>query len=48
MPRQFRYRWTENFLHSTLLDAKVGKNIFSIGGQKVEARAGVAGGGGGC
>ena len=35
--RQFRYRWTENFLHSALVDAKPGKNMFTIAGQPVQA-----------
>lgn len=34
--QQFRYRWTENFLHSALVDAKPGKNMFTIAGQPVQ------------
>ena len=36
LPRQFRYRWTDNFLHSALVDAKVGTNVFSIGGHELQ------------
>ncbi|CAK9031923.1 Hypothetical protein SCF082_LOCUS19839 [Durusdinium trenchii] len=34
--QQFRYRWTDNFLHSALVDAKVGTNVFSIGGHELQ------------
>eukprot|EP00913_Durusdinium_trenchii_P007670 g7206.t1 len=33
---EFRYRWTDNFLHSALVDAKVGTNVFSIGGHELQ------------
>ena len=33
----FRYRWTEHFLHSALVDAKVGKNVFRIANHTVQA-----------
>eukprot|EP00420_Gonyaulax_spinifera_P006514 CAMPEP_0197922694 /NCGR_PEP_ID=MMETSP1439-20131203/92721_1 /TAXON_ID=66791 /ORGANISM="Gonyaulax spinifera, Strain CCMP409" /LENGTH=463 /DNA_ID=CAMNT_0043545011 /DNA_START=56 /DNA_END=1447 /DNA_ORIENTATION=- len=33
--RQFQYRWTENFLHSSLLDVTPGSHRVSIGGQQV-------------
>ncbi|CAE8632029.1 unnamed protein product, partial [Polarella glacialis] len=32
---QFKYRWTENFLHSALVDLQPGSNTLSIGGQQV-------------
>mmetsp|Transcript_64170 Transcript_64170/g.150440 ORF Transcript_64170/g.150440 Transcript_64170/m.150440 type:complete len:453 (+) Transcript_64170:49-1407(+) len=35
---QFRYRWTEHFLHSALIDVKPGANLLQIGGQDVEVR----------
>lgn len=33
--QQFRYRWTENFLHSALIDLAPGANTITIGGQQV-------------
>ena len=33
----FRYRWREHFLHSKLVDAEVGKNLFQIAGHTVQA-----------
>lgn len=32
---QFKYRWTENFLHSSLLELQPGPNQLSIGGETV-------------
>eukprot|EP00440_Ansanella_granifera_P028054 gb/GFBE01030478.1/.p1 GENE.gb/GFBE01030478.1/~~gb/GFBE01030478.1/.p1 ORF type:complete len:465 (+),score=107.55 gb/GFBE01030478.1/:1-1395(+) len=33
--QQFRHRWTDNFLHSALVDLVPGPNTLSIGGQSV-------------
>lgn len=33
--QQFRYRWTDNYLHSSLVDLEPGANKLNIGGQEV-------------
>ncbi|CAJ1385044.1 unnamed protein product [Effrenium voratum] len=34
--KQFRYRWTDNYLHSSLIDLQPGKNTLTIAGQSIQ------------